>query len=184
MTPVIVIGTMQGREAWAEDCRRSIKGASVAIVYSTGFELSVIGEAARQFSEFIFLPDSTEVLDPLDLVERCFSHHRSVSLSQFPAPFGMYLGKYRSDHVQQLGVPLVPDKVAAVRYETEWTRQYASIAAYENLGNLPHSNTFEQRHGRLNMVCENRWLRRYKASWDEITMTQEHERIERERSKA
>jgi hypothetical protein len=184
----IVIGTMKGRDAWADQCVASLGGwhnfphdITLSIQYSGDFELSVIGRAAEEFDEFIFLPDSTYVLDRDNLFEECFNTPLAVSLSQFPCPFGMYLGKYISSVVKAIGVPHVPNKLAAVRYETEWTAQYARMMPYKELGTLDHSDVFVKKNGRMNMVCENRWLRRYKASWDGSTMMREHERIEASR---
>lgn len=179
----IVIGTSKGREGWLGDCLASLAGVDLPVtaLYSEDFELSVIAWAAELYDEFIFVPDSTIFLRPGELVEECFTHrlHLGVSLSQFPGPFGMYLGKYVSAVVRAVGVPYVADKVAAVRYETVWTRQYAAEAPWEPLGTLGHTDVFEERHGRLNMVCENHWLRRYKASWDGSTMMQEQQRLMR-----
>ena len=180
MKQAIVIGTMPGREAWLNDCLASLEGCGVEVVtiQSQNFELSVIELASRLYDEFIFLPDSTEVLDHVSLVDECFGTTSSVSLSQFPGPYGMYLGKYVSNSLAQISFPFVRDKLDAVHYETVWTGKYVQIASTKVLGNLPHSDNFVERHGRLNMVCENHWLRRFKASWNGETMNDEHQRIQ------
>lgn len=183
MNPVIVIGTSKGRDCWRKDCLaslvRDIGKVQIHVFYSDAFELSVIYRAAKLFDSFIFVPDSTIFLDTKTLLDKCFDEYAglSVSLSQFPNAFGMYLGKYMSAEVLSLQQPSVVTKLDAVRYESEWCKQYAALHAYKELGNLPHSNVFEQRHGRLNMVCENEYLRRYKGSWNVQTMMNEHMRI-------
>lgn len=152
------------------------------VISSQHFELSVIWQAAHKYEQFIFVPDSTEFLDAGNLVDECFKDDLSVSLSQSPCPFGMYLGKYRADRVKELGIWPVQSKLDAVAFETRWTSEYVRDIEYRTLGDLPHSSTFVERNGRLNMVCENRWLRRYKGSWDGSTMMKEHERIKASRA--
>jgi hypothetical protein len=78
----------------------------------------------------------------------------------------MYLGKYRSDLLRNMSFPDITHKGDAVRFEGNWMEAYvAQEPDYVTLGNLPHSEVFVERFGRLNMVVENQWLRRWKGSW-------------------
>jgi len=180
----IVIGTSLGRSGWVTECLASLKNQNVIpvdVISSQNFELSVIDEAASKYEEFIYVPDSTEFLDFESLVDNCFGTKLSVSLSSFPVPFGMYLGKYLAEHVKQIGVPRVANKLDAVRYEAEWTAEYAALAPYKELGTLPHTDVFVEKHGRVNMVTESQWIRRWKGCWNAATMHRENDRILKER---
>lgn len=178
----IVIGATHPDSPWMTDLKASIPLAAPAEVWASitpKFELSSIRWASERFEEFVFLPESTLVLDPT-VFDRCFGEFAGMSVDLANQPDTMYLAKFRSAAVHD--VPEVHDKLEAVRYEREWMGAY--LAAEEAAGKLAHlgrpmlhSNVFEERHGRLNMVVENEYLRRYKGAWDGESLTRAQARI-------
>lgn len=175
----IVIGAARDRSGWLAGLLATVDtDYPVVIDWTWEFELHSIALGARSFQEFVFLPYSTEVLDN-GLWGLVFDRYQgtAVSLSQTPGPFGMYMGKYLADDVGRLGCPTVPSKEAAVELEVDWCRGYAELHRYVTLGDLPHSGIFVERHGRLNMVVENAWLRRFKGSWDVDSVDREVARL-------
>lgn len=172
--PGIVICATPGERGWLLDLQRSIKTDDYPVLayHTWDFELSAIEFGAEMFEEFVLLPQSTIVLDN-SLWHTVFETFEglSVSLSQTPNPFGMYLGKYRSEIVKQVGVPEVRDKVEAVIQEEAWTKKYISAdPEFIVLGDMPDTQVFEERYGRRNMIVESKYLRRYKGCWNGSTL--------------
>lgn len=174
----IVIGRTPDESGalWAEDLLHSLEGGCWPIeVHQTwGFELATIGWAAERLQEFVFLPASTVVKD-LALFDVAFGDlaGKSINLGgvQGGNRFRMYLGKYLASSVRAIGVPTVNSKWDAVMLEDSWGEAYAqaeeTAGRLASLGGpLDHTEVFEERHGRLNMVVENEFLRRYKGTWD------------------
>lgn len=165
----IVIGSTPddvGRE-WLSDLLKSVNTIyPVVIDWTYGFELHSIALGSELFDEFVFLPQSTIIINNalwMVVFEQC--RGKAVSLSNTPSVFGMYLGKYLSEDVKKTTIPTVISKDDAIQREITWTADYASRRAYFPLCDMPHTDVFEYRHGRKNMVTENLWLRRYKGSW-------------------
>ena len=175
VTQAVVIGATRGDSPWLADLLTSLDGCRwpVVVHLTRAFELDTIGWAAKHFEEFVFLPESTVVLDQ-SFLDGCFAQHHGLSVDLGRAQggrFRMYLGKYLAASVLAQGVPAVADKDAAVNYEGSWCEQYArrEVAAgrYVAMGDpLEHSSRFEERHGRRNMVVENALLMRFKGAWD------------------
>lgn len=166
----IVIGTTGDGQEWVDRLKTTLR-TDLPVVTVRAWELECIAYGAGRFDEFVFLPQSTEILDN-DIWRVVFEEHagRSVSLAQHPGPFGMYLGKYRSEILRCLEMPIITNKRDAIFWEDRWTVPYISMEPdFAVLGDLPHSNVFEFRNGRINMVVENAWIRRFKGSWDGLS---------------
>ena len=166
MSQGIVIGTTVDGQRWVDQLYASIR-TDYPVVKVRAWELDCILYGAGRFEEFVFLPQSTEVLDN-DLWRVVFDQYAgsSVSLAQHPDMFGMYLGKYRSEVVRCLELPMVRDKRDAIYWEDRWTVPYLEIDPnVVVLDDLPHSDVFEEKFGRMNMVVSGKYLRRWKGSW-------------------
>src|ERR1017187_2442192 len=113
MSQGIVIGTTADGQPWLDQLFASMR-TTYPIEIVCDWELNAIKQCL--FDEFIFLPQSTEVLDNT-LFDLCFKTYagRSVSLSQYCNHFGMYLGKYRSDLLRNMMFPEITGKGDAVR---------------------------------------------------------------------
>lgn len=167
MTQGIVIGTTADGSRWVDQLYATLR-CECPVVKVCAWELDCIAYGAERFDEFVFLPQSTEIIDN-DLWRLVFTEHkgRSVSLAQHPTTFGMYLGKYRSAILRAIDIPAVHNKHDAIYWEDRWMLPYLELEPdVVTLGDLPHSNVFAEKFGRLNMVVESPWLRRYKGSWN------------------
>ena len=188
MTQAVVIGATRGDSPWLTDLLLTLDGCRwpVVVHLTRAFELDSIGWAARWFDEYVFLPESTRVLDP-SLFDRCFTdqHGMSVDLGRAQGGhFRMYLGKYLAASVQSLGVPTVANKHDAVERESEWGERYyrheVAAGRYAVIGGtLEHTSRFEDRHGRTNMIVSNEYLERFKGSWDGESLRHAAERVAR-----
>lgn len=179
----IVIGATPDGSGWLDGLLATVEtDYPVRVCETWDFELSAIAAGARWATEFVLLPYSSEVKDNAlwDIVFKQLEGV-SVSLSQTPMAFGMYLGKYRADQVERVGCPKVTDKVQAVVQEGLWTVRYAAAGPYRALGDLADTERFVEREGRTNMVVENQWLRRFKSCWDAPSMRASAERCARAR---
>ncbi len=186
MSVAIVIGSVSRDSPWLADCVHSLVGCHYPVHahFTRQFELDTIGWAAKQFDEFVFLPESTVVLDQ-QVFDWCFEEFKGSSVNLGTAQglrFRMYLGKYRAEPVNMMGVPEVRDKWDAVNFESSWCLAYASLEAAAGRlvdfgGPLEHTTNFVERHGRRNMVVENEYLRRFKGSYDHPSVEQAVERI-------
>ncbi len=171
MTVAVVIGAVSRESPWLIDCLASLDGCGwpVMVNVTVNWELTTIDWASWQYDEFVFLPESTVVLDQA-VFDRCFGDYagRSVSLAWAQGgPFRMYMGKYRSEVVRRAGVPTVRSKYEAIAYEWDWGQRYsAADGAVVNLGApLEHTDRFVEKHGRTNMVVANEFFERFKAHW-------------------
>lgn len=170
MRVAVTVGAVSEDSPWLADCLASLEGCRWPVVahITRDWELATIGWAAERYDEFVFLPESTVVLDQ-SILDECFERWagRSVNLGTAQGlAFRMYLGKYRGEVVRALTVPVVRGKEEAIMYEVTWCVAYAHADEYVSLGGpLEHTDVREERHGRTNMVVENEWLRKWKGTW-------------------
>jgi hypothetical protein len=172
----VVVSTGDGRGHWVADCLRSITRGNVTVCLSrTGGELGAIRmiHEGTHWSRWLLLQDSCEVLDNalFDLVDAT-----TGSLLIAPRP-SMYLAVYEREILDRIGIPDVPagaDRAVAIRHETEWMDQYEDAHRQLRGGSVPvlfpdftdaNAPRREHRHGRINLVLENTYLRKYKGTW-------------------
>lgn len=186
----IVITTSKHTYNFLADCLRSVRDAGypILVVYNdeeytldsgnmkvhedflvvynnwNGFELGGIKRGAEFFDEFIHLMDTTVVLNT-EMIETMFKEEGSVYLCN---RFFSYLGKYKKEIVDQIGVPKVTNKEEAIRQELEWNRRYLENdpKAVQFYPQLPiTTDIFEEKYGRINMILSNGFIIKYKARW-------------------
>lgn len=118
--------------------------------------------------EFMVLHDSCVIKDNklFDIVFNGY-FEESVALSNYPVMMGMFLGKYRMKIVTQLEPPVAKDKEHSIDLEESWNQKYTRIEQPILLDSyISISNKFEERHGRNNMVLENKYLIKYKGTYN------------------
>jgi len=166
----VVIASTPGREAWLSECLSSI-GREVLVLRQAGtWELGKIKWLYEntQLDRFLFLHDSVIIKDQ-SFFDIMFSHDGSVSVTDDPGVFGMYMGIYtRSDLSKvELYSPITQrDSIVA---EREWTKTYAQSAdkvtvVFPDLRDSLNKG-FTEHHGRTNMILENNYLIKYKGTW-------------------
>jgi len=159
----IVIGTSDKTEPFLNDMLKSLdveypiyKCVEGVDRPNQSFELGAISCATKRFDEFIFLHDTTVIKDN-SLFDKLFAINGHVALTD---GFFHYFGKFVSKDMPP--IPEVKDKEDAIYWETRWfTKPYSVFSPH-----LPQfSERREFRHGRENMVCENDYLIKYKATF-------------------
>ncbi len=120
------------------------------------FELGAIQRGAKLFDEFVYIHDTVVIKDNV-IFDLLFAEPGTIALT---AGFYHYFGKFVSADLPE--IPEVKDKEDAVFHELRWfTKPYKVFDPQ-----LPFiSETFEERHGRTNMVLENDYMIKYKARW-------------------
>jgi len=166
----IVVLTGKGREKWLNNFESHLPKNKypLRIVTSDNFELGAITDAMRDYDEFVFLHDTCEVKSS-KLFDYSFEEldGQSVSFASHPSPFGMYLGKYRSSILKKITWTLPTNKLEAVESEISFPNSYALVEYPVSIPNpLTSSDVFEEKFGRNNMILENDWLKKYKATWN------------------
>lgn len=187
---MIIIPThISRKDTWLKDCLASIKtdhqtmvvfqgdkpakGLKIGFDYThqalNGYDPGGIVWAYENYKgeEFFLLHDSCIVKDN-SLFDICFNgyYEDSVALATHPTTFGMFLGKYRMKIVKQLDPPIARDKEHGVDLEESWNREYC-LKEYPVVldSELTTSDVFETKHGRENMILENKWIKKYKGTW-------------------
>lgn len=168
---VVVVASTPGREAWLQECLASIEREVVVLRQAGTWELGKIKWLYENtsFDRFLFLHDSVIVKDQR-FFDKMFEHPGSVSVTNDPGIFGMYMGIYTREHLSRVELYSPVTQRDSIRAEVEWTARYAAFAG----GGIPvvfpelrdsTNRGFVEHHGRLNMVLENDYLRKFKGTW-------------------
>lgn len=158
----VVITTSDYTKDWLPECLNSLKTSPYEVFVQDngsegGFELAGIQAGKNLFSEFVMLMDTCEVKD-ISMLDRLFEIEGNVFLTE--GGFH-YMGKFVSSTLPEL--PFIKDKEHAIEQELQWFKD------------IPHkwfspsfpviTNEFEEKHGRMNMVLETPYIKKWKARW-------------------
>ena len=167
----IFIGTTSTRSNWLEQCLTSLRCKKFTIIGDEAMwelgKIKFIHETYRH-ERFLFLHDSVEILDDsfFDFIDETTG---SVALFSDPVPFGMFMGIFERRVLDQVPLWQPTSKESSAKAELLWTTRYARAAE-------PYTVLFPEvcdrnavriieRFGRKNLVLENRFIRKYKATW-------------------
>lgn len=187
----IVVGSFRG-SPHLERCLNSIpQNIPVLVCRSGGYECGALRQAIEQTSltRFLFLQDSTEVVDPSFIYEN-WESGESISLNAEPWLYGSYMGWWNADILRRIGVPVTATKMDAVLLETRLAESY--VAQLSDPVRILWPNFTVQfatqvkifegtHHERMAMLYENQFLRKWKSAYNGDTAHQAQERDERNR---
>lgn len=167
----IFVGTATGRGEWLEQCAASLKGHPfTAVSDDATWELGKIKFIHENYrpERFLFIHDSVEILDEgfFGLIEATTG---SVALFGDPVPFGMFMGVYERNVLDNVPLWQPTSQESSVRAELLWTTRYARATSgyhvlFPEVCDKRATRTVE-RFGRKNLVLENQVIRKYKATW-------------------
>lgn len=164
-TKGIVITTHKSTEMYFKDLMNSLKDCEypITIVYNTDksnhYELTGIKTGMMLYDEFIYLHDTVIIKDQT-LFDILFAQPGMISI----APrYLMYLGKYESARLKQMNLPQVNNKYEAVMMEA-WLRDNFNEPCFDREFCDEYSR-FEEKYGKLNMVIENAYIKKWKRTW-------------------
>lgn len=131
-----------------------------------GFELGALQclmEMNPEENDFFLLHSSTLVKD-LTIFDIAAQFKGSLAICP---GFGSFMGKYRREILEKVGIPVPQDRQVAIYYEKYWNEIYmnteTTIASCDEP--LVDSKIFEMKYGRKNMVLENVYLKKWKSNW-------------------
>jgi len=163
----IVIGTTPDRADWLTGCVASIARPHI-VVSNYGYELGKIRWVMEHtnIDRFLFLQDSV-IVKSEKFWELLDEYDGSVSINQDPAHYGSYLGVYERKVLEQIDLPVMESKRDAVTHEVQWAKTYVKAAGEVPVmfPRLRDGEQFEVYQGRMNMVIENDYIRKYKGTW-------------------
>jgi hypothetical protein len=134
-----------------------VEGYDTVINDWNGFELGGIARGAERFDEFVHLMDTCVIKDS-SLFDRLFEIPGHVFLTEGGYH---YMGKFVSDDLPFL--PIVSSKAEAISHELSWLNGKARTYFKPDLP--VHTHVFEEKNGRRNMVLENDFIIKWKATW-------------------
>lgn len=179
----IVITTSEYTKDFLADCLRSLPEKWPVLVVANdypdvivpdgielvhnewkGFELGGIYRGAERFDEFVHLSDT------------CVIRNKEMFDIMFDCPYSMYLcdgffshlGKYRTAILEEIGIPIIQDKMIGIHYENAWHKEYLAQepeAVQFNPALPVHTDVFEEIHGQKRMVLNNGYITKYKGTW-------------------
>lgn len=124
---------------------------------------------ATNYDELLFLNESMVVKDNA-IWDICFQKHKNKSV-MLGERYLMFFGKFRRVMVNKLTFPDVRSKYDDVILgEGQWCRQYMELNDHVEIQPLADGDRFEMKHGRKNMVLENQYFIKYKATYNMETL--------------
>lgn len=170
MKKVIVIGTRPDRTEQFKNCFDSLSGSKHHIlkVDCDGYEIGKIKWVLdhTDIDEFVFLQDSVEIKDN-SVFDICFSTTHSVSICDYPNPFGCYLGKYKRSVLEKIDLPDIKTKKESIDYERHFFIDYTRYEKLDQVGgSLANVENYVEKWGHKVMKIENEYLIKYKSIWN------------------
>lgn len=126
------------------------------------------------YKELFFMNESMICKDNA-IWEKVFHEYggKSVMMSE---RYLMFFGKFRREMVNKLQFPDVRNKLDDVFLgEGQWCRQYYELGDHVEIdpladGDYNDPSRFEEKNGRRNLVLENQYFKKWKASYDMKTL--------------
>lgn len=169
---IVIIHHRDNSGIWLNDCLKSIQTDYPILVSNhEGWVMEGVKKMWQTtgYKELVFLNESMVCKDNAiwDIVFKQYKG-QSVMLGE---RFLMFFGKFRRPMIEQLSFPDVRSKLDDVLLgEGQWCRQYMELNDHVELEPLADGERFEMKHGRKNMVLENRYFIKYKASYNMETL--------------
>ena len=171
---MIVVATTPGRENWLAQCLASIS-QPVLVLSDFTFELGKINWVFNntKVDRFMFLQDSVVIKDE-KIFELLTQDEGSISLTNDPCIYGMYLGIYERKILNQIDIPIPKSKRESIDYELTWTDSYCRAARNVRVAFTDLADSKSKRKqvlfGRENLVLENDFLIKYKGNWGQLVV--------------
>lgn len=167
----IVVSTHKSTKLFYYDLLNSLYGCKYPLVVvcnteeNNQYELLGLKSGMMLFSNFVYLHDTVLIKD-LTLFDKLFEYNGMVSIGP---NFISFLGKYNSDILKGYTLPEVKNKRQAVELETWIGSSLTYSCLFNDFTDVSKNSRFERIHDRMNLVIENEYLKKMKATWN-ITM--------------
>lgn len=173
----IVVIHHRADSVWLNECLNSIQtNYPVLVSNHDGWVMEGVKKMwqTTKYDELFFMNESMIVKDNSvwDLVFNKYRNH-SVMMSE---RYLMFFGKFRRIMVDKLEFPAVHNKLEDVFLgEGKWCREYYELNDHVEIepladGDTTNPDNFVEKHGRRNLVLENRYFIKYKQSFNMETL--------------
>jgi hypothetical protein len=165
---VVVNGAKQADPVWLEDLANRY---NLLTNEEDHYELGAIRKVMDEtdLDEWLLLQDTFEVKDQRFLAD-VFDCPTSVALGP---TFFHYAGKWRRAVLNRMEIPVVTTKRESVHYEHTFSRSYWAIEdvwVFDPDFDDGQPSGFVERFGRLNMLLENDYYRKFKGNWGQLPL--------------
>jgi len=183
MIQTIVIATTPTRYEWLEKCLKSLKGYDkypVMILsdytWFPGKMKFVVNKT--KIDEFTMIADSMVIKD-VSLFDIVFKNLKGKNVSytkKIPHPYWMSLGKFKSETIRKLKLPVIKSKEEDLQYDVQFGKDMIKadphyIGLFDDLPFselVPNTKSnkvayFEEAFGRKNRVIENKYFIKYQS---------------------
>jgi len=169
MNQLILIATTPDRNQWSNNLLKTIKGYDkypIMILSDYSFEIGKIKQVMdhTNYDEFFFLQDSVEIKNR-DIFDLVFETYKGKTVTIDPT-MRSFLAKYRRDFINRYELPTAKTKMEAVDAEDYlFQKHFFDDTLVALTDNFNKSEVFEEKFGRINMILENDYIKKYKATW-------------------
>lgn len=129
----------------------------------SGYEMAALKYASTLNDDIVFLQDSCEIKD-IGIFRMLAEATGGIGICK---NFNSYIGKYKGEILCQMNFPMVKSKEEAITQEGIWTRDYIhrdpDFRWFHQL--LKDNPKREEKFGRMNMVLENDYMKKFKATF-------------------
>lgn len=166
----IVIGSTTKTGEWLDMCLTSFGSFNeypIIVVVNNDFELGKLKWVYENtdIEDIFLMHDSIQVKDT-SIFKAIFDDCQSIAITDSPCPFGMFWGKYKRSVLEHLEIPVTKTKQEAVEQEMVFNQKYASSCEYKVIcPEIRNGEVFEEKFGRTNMILENNYFKKFKATW-------------------
>lgn len=173
----IVIIHHRANSVWLQDCLNSIQTDYPVILSNhEGWVMEGFKKMwqTTAYEELFFMNESMVCKDNTiwDIVFHEYGG-KSVMMSE---RYLMFFGKFRRQMINQLVFPEVHNKLEDVILgEGQWCQQYWELNDHIEIqpladGDTTNPDNFEEKYGRNNLVLENQYFKKYKATYNMETL--------------
>lgn len=174
---IVVIHHRNNSGVWLNDCLKSIQTDYPVLVSNhDGLVMEGVKKMwqTTAYEELFFMNESMIVKDNSiwDIVFHDYGG-KSVCMSE---RYLMFFGKFRRSQVNKLVFPEVHTKYEDVILgEGQWCRQYYELGDHVEIDpladpDISKDSNFEMMHGRSNLIVENQYFKKWKATYDMNTL--------------
>ena len=179
MNKAVLVVTSHMTSAFLKDFKNSVRryNNKYPIIYlentpeNNQYEMLAINKGIEwELDEFVVLHDTCIIKDYKLFDMFFYNSGRSVSISP---NFLSYLGKFRLETLLNIAIPKVSTKAEAVSAEDKFLKEYISKEPKHLVLFPDFDDNFKwmTKHGRMNMVLENKYLIKYKGCWHPSMIT-------------
>ena len=168
---IAIFHPRENDSVWLGELLSSLKtDYPILITNHEGYQIDALRETFERtdYDEIFFLNETMVVKDN-SLWHLIFQNFKGVTV-MMGEKFQMFLNKYQREVVEQTSFPVVNSRLEDVMMgEDAWHRDYEqACGTWESIHPIGdgHMTGWEDKHGRMNKVLENPYIKKWKHHWN------------------